>query len=102
MITFSKTISATALALAALAPIAAQAEPVTVRVPYADLNLASETGRTVLDRRLVQAARDICGDTARERDLGRIMAIRKCHKEVVRSAEPARLALLARTSRAAS
>jgi UrcA family protein len=46
---------------AAASEITVQPETVTVRVSYADLNLASAAGRARLDRRIAGAAREICG-----------------------------------------
>ena len=52
-----------AIALMALAPVPALAQQVTSRVvvSYADLDLHSEAGVKVLDRRLANAVRTVCG-----------------------------------------
>jgi UrcA family protein len=46
---------------AAAADITVMPDTVTVRVSYADLDLASAEGRARLDRRIAGAARGICG-----------------------------------------
>lgn len=67
-----------ALALACAAP--ALAEPVSIAVPYGDLDLTKADGRQALDQRLVRATRQVCG-TAPARDLTRIAAHRSCLAE---------------------
>src|ERR1700722_2185217 len=53
-----------ALSLMALPPVPAFAQEVTssVVVSYSDLNLRSEAGVKVLDRRLANAIRSVCGE----------------------------------------
>jgi UrcA family protein len=53
-----------ALSLLALTPVPAFAQQVTpsIVVSYSDLNLRSEAGVKVLDRRLANAVRTVCGD----------------------------------------
>lgn len=65
-----------ALVLAAAAP--AFAEPVSVTVPYGDLDLTKDAGRKVLDQRLVRASRKVCGGAAPLRDLTQLRAYRSC------------------------
>ena len=65
-----------ALALACAAP--ALAQPVTLSVPYGDLDLTKEAGRQALDARLDRATRTVCGGAAPGRDLARIQAWRSC------------------------
>ena|SRR5947208_2266375 len=64
----------------------ALAEPIpqpTVSVVHtADLNLSSEAGRRVLDRRLVVAAREVCGE-ASDVDLAGKNIVRQCRKDVL-------------------
>ena len=55
------TLSAVVATPAAAADIVVAPATITVRVSYADLNLASAQGRAVLDRRIAGAARNICG-----------------------------------------
>jgi UrcA family protein len=49
-------------ASAVLTPVAATAAdtPLSVRVPYHDLNLATETGRARFDRRIASAVKRVC------------------------------------------
>jgi UrcA family protein len=65
-----------ALALACAAP--ALAQPVTLSVPYGDLDLTTDAGRQTLDARLDRATRTVCGGAAPTRDLARIQAWRSC------------------------
>ena len=58
------TASVTVATPASAAEIVVAPESVTVRVSYADLNLASAEGRARLDRRIAGAARGICGSYA--------------------------------------
>ncbi|MEO6387383.1 MAG: UrcA family protein [Croceibacterium sp.] len=93
---------AIAFALAALAstvPSAAfaQDEPRTERVIYSDLNLASDSGIKVLDRRLDRAVRIVCGDMD-----PRIMfvppAVARCQRTVRSSITPMREHAIARAT----
>lgn len=68
-----------ALALACAAPAAA--EPVTVLVPYGDLDLTKDEGRDVLEARLARATARVCGGTPSARDLVQIQAYRACRAE---------------------
>ncbi len=52
------TIAALGLALPA---VAVAAEPQSVTVKYADLNLSTPEGQQALDRRIESAARKVCG-----------------------------------------
>lgn len=52
--------------VAAAAPAAAQPVAHTTTVAYGDLNLASATGRSALDSRINQAARNVCFNGARD------------------------------------
>ena len=75
--------AACGLALAASAAPAA-AKTVSVDVAYADLDLTSPQGQSVLDRRIDSAARHICGD-GRQRTGTRIVdnaKMRVCVAEV--------------------
>jgi UrcA family protein len=82
------------LSLSAMAPAAAMAEQISVRVPYADLNLTSESGRAALNRRIAQATRQICGAPEDERDLARQAQIRTCIRDVMNSASTGPVARL--------
>ena len=58
---------------------------ITVRVSYADLNLASAQGRAVLDRRIAGAARNICG-TFFPADLEMAVLVHACREDAIASA----------------
>lgn len=64
-----------ALALACAAP--AFAEPISVAVPYGDLDLNNDAGRKALDQRLDRATRKVCG-AAPVRDLALRSAYSAC------------------------
>jgi UrcA family protein len=53
-------ILAAALAATAFAVPAAAEAPAALSVKYSDLNLATESGRAQLDRRIDKAARSVC------------------------------------------
>lgn len=55
-------------------------------VRTADLDLGSEAGRKALDRRLAQAAREVCG-TASDADVEGKNAVRKCRDETLANAK---------------
>lgn len=87
-------LAATACAAATLSMTAAPAsatditvmpEAVTVRVSYADLNLASAEGRAQLDRRIAGAARSICGSYF-PNDLRMFALVRDCREDAIASA----------------
>jgi UrcA family protein len=80
-----------------ITPTVAQAfEPVTVTsiVHTADLDLSSAIGQRELDRRIVQAAREVCG-TASNVDLEGKNAVRECRTETIAAALSQREQLLA-------
>lgn len=82
---------------AAIAPTVAQAfEPLTVTsiVRTADLDLASPVGQQELDKRIAQAAREVCG-TASDVDLEGKNAVRACREETIAQAAAQREQLLA-------
>lgn len=60
-------------------------ETATVRVSYADLDLASEAGRARLDRRIANAARGICGNY-QPNDLRIFSLVRDCRADAIASA----------------
>lgn len=87
-------LAATACAAAALpltaapataADITAVPETVTVRVSYADLNLATAQGRARLDRRIAGAARSICGSFF-PADLEMAALVQTCRDDAIASA----------------
>ena len=63
-------------------------------VRTADLDLGTEAGRRQLDRRLAQAARDVCG-TASDADVEGKNDVRKCRDETLAKARGQRDSLLA-------
>jgi UrcA family protein len=82
---------------ATVTPTVAQAfEPVTVTsiVPTADLDLSNSDGRQELDRRIVQAAREVCG-AASDVDLEGKNAVRQCRADTIAQAATQREQLLA-------
>jgi UrcA family protein len=82
---------------ATIAPTVAQAfEPVTVSsiVQTADLDLSSATGQQELDRRIVQAAREVCGE-ASSVDLEGKNSVRQCRADTIAAASSQREQLLA-------
>lgn len=63
-------------------------------VQTADLDLASESGRRTLDRRLALAARDVCG-TASDADVEGKNAVRRCRGETLATAKARRDSIVA-------
>lgn len=66
------------LAAALIIPAAAQAETLSVAVPFGDLDLTKEAGRRTLDTRLERAARKVCGGAAPVRELSEMRNHREC------------------------
>lgn len=66
--------------LALAAP--AFAEPVSVAVPYGDLDLTKAEGRKTLDLRLARAMRRVCGETATARDVASVRNVKACLADV--------------------
>ena len=58
---------------------------ITIRVSYADLNLASAEGRAALDRRIAGAARSLCG-TYFATDLQTQALVQDCREDAIASA----------------
>ena len=83
-----------AFGLATTSAAAAQNPEPTVSVSYADLNLTTEEGRRVLDRRLVNSAKVACGGRPDPRDLKRAADFRECFKNAKASYEAQRLAVV--------
>lgn len=93
-----KTLPAFAALVAAsvlVVPTVSQAaEPQSVSVSYADLNLASETGASILERRIGGAARIVCQiEDSRELDLAQATSV--CRNQAIADAQPAFHAALA-------
>ena len=70
-------LSSVLLTITATPAFAAPANPVTSIVRTADLDLASQAGQRVLDRRLTIAIADVCG-TASDADLVGQNEVRRC------------------------
>ena len=70
---------------AAASDVVVAPEAITVRVSYADLNLANVEGRAVLTRRIAAAARNICGSFF-PADLEKAALVRDCREDAVASA----------------
>lgn len=67
--------------LASAAPAVATAQGGATRaVSYAGLDLSSETGREILDRRIDSTVRRVCGH-AWPIDLGAVERVRRCRSE---------------------
>ena len=82
-------LAALALAAALVIPTVSQAaEADSVRVSYADLNLASTAGADVLQRRIAFAANRVC-DTADPRDLNLVRMNADCREGAIAGAQPA-------------
>ena len=81
--------TAAALSLTATPAVAADIvvapDEVTVRVSYADLNLASAAGRARLERRIAGAARSICGNYA-SNELRMFALVSECRADAIASA----------------
>jgi UrcA family protein len=58
---------AAGICIAGATGAAAQQVPASVKVSYAGLDLSSDAGRQVMERRIKQAAEQLCGDTQTER-----------------------------------
>jgi UrcA family protein len=79
-------VAACAVATPALAAdVLVAPETVTVRVSYADLNLASPQGRARLDARIAGAARGICGGYFAT-DLEMASLVKNCRAGAIASA----------------
>ena len=82
---------------ATVTPTVAHAfEPVTATsiIRTADLDLSNDTGQRELERRIVQAAREVCGE-ASNADLEGRNAVRQCRDETIALAASQREQLLA-------
>jgi len=99
--TMLKTLSALASMVAAatvVVPTVSQAEEtLSVRVPYSDLNLASQTGQVTLKGRINSAARFVCEGDLTMKDA--ISADFACRSDAVASAKPAYEAAVAEATR---
>jgi UrcA family protein len=82
-------LSALAVSSALVVPTVSQAAPVnSVRVSYADLDLATDFGQGKLQRRISFAAETVCG-SADPRDLYYSRAVGVCRTGTIADAQPA-------------
>lgn len=89
--TMIKTTAAALALISAIAAPAVAAEAATKQsaaVTYADLNLASDAGRAVLDRRIEHAVEKVCGRTTG--NAGMDASVRKCQRDTLASARKSR------------
>ena len=95
MIALSAVFATTVFAM----PATAQAQDSTsVRVSYADLNLASGLGQDVLQRRMANAARTVCV-IEDSKELALASAAKECRRGAMTRAQPAYDAALAAARR---
>jgi len=88
-------LAALAAATALVVPTISQAaERTSVRVSYADLNLATEFGQSKLQRRISFAAELVC-DTTDPLNLGFARAVADCRGGAIAGAQPAFAAAVA-------
>ena len=87
-------LAAAACVAAALSTAPAQAQPadilvapeaITVRISYADLNIATAEGRAALQSRVAGAARSICGSYF-PADLEMAVLVKACRSDAIASA----------------
>ena len=89
--------AAAAIAVAAtlVVPTVSQAaESVSMSVSYADLNLATDVGTRVLQRRITYAASAVCG-FEESKQFGVVMATKACRTGAIEGARPAYEAAIA-------
>ena len=92
-------LAALATASALLVPTASQAAQAnSYRVSYADLNLASDTGRQTLERRIAFGARIVC-EIEDSRELALAAATNACRSEAISGVQPAYEAAVAAARR---
>ena len=66
---FARTMIAAAGALLLSTPALAQPEAKSTTVSFADIDISSDAGRAQLDRRVRNAAANVCGPTERDMNL---------------------------------
>ena len=79
-------------------PVPSKLQTYVSYVKTSDLNLASESGQRTLDRRLAQAAREVCG-IPRDADLVGRNKARDCRADAIARASSERETLLATAKR---
>jgi UrcA family protein len=82
-------------------PVAPEAQTYVSYVHTSDIDLRSQQGQRVLDQRLAQAAREVCG-TASDVDVKGKNQVRECRKDAIGRAGGEREALLAAAQRGAT
>ena len=82
-------------------PVSAEAQTYVSYVQTSDLNLSSENGQRSLDRRLAQAAREVCGIPSTSDLVGQNKA-RACRADAIARATGERDGLLAAAQRGAA
>jgi UrcA family protein len=82
-------------------PASSEAQTYVSYVKTADLDLASQSGQRKLDRRVAQAAREVCG-TPSDVDLVGQNKARECREEAIAKASSERDAALAAAKRGAA
>jgi UrcA family protein len=86
---------AVVIALALIVPTVSQAAQTnSVRVSFADLNLASPSGANVLEKRIASAARVVC-EIEDSREIALATATTVCRNQAISDAQPAFNAALA-------
>ena len=93
----------TALAIKAVPALALEGpagETYVAIVKTADINLGSDAGQRQLDRRLAQAAREVCG-TASDTDVEGKNEVRACRDETLARVQADKQSVLAATDRGA-
>lgn len=102
IVAFAAAAVASALCLSPTAGRAGPVEQVTLRIGYGDLDLATDSGRSRLDRRLGAAVAEACG-SASDLDLAGQNAVRRCRVAARQAATVQRdLALAAARNAAAT
>jgi UrcA family protein len=92
-------IAAVALASALIVPTVSQAaQRNSVRVSYADLNLATNVGQDKLQTRIAYASTLVC-DTGFPLELGFMRVVRDCREATIADAQPAFEAAVANARR---
>ena len=82
-------------------PASGEVQTYVSYVKTADLDLASQSGQRTLDRRVAQAAREVCG-IASDSDLVGQNKARECREDAISKANGEREALLAAAKRGAA
>jgi UrcA family protein len=81
--------AALVMASALIVPTVTQAAQTnSVRVSYADLNLASQTGASILEKRIASAARTVC-EIEDSREFALAQATFACRSQAINDAQPA-------------